>query len=258
MQTNKIWKLALPALLFVLPAAAQKTVSSAQIIRKINQGEAVEISNAVIQGALDLTELDNKAPETGKGNSSEAYKSKVNVPLVFRNCSFEGDVIAYKVLKTNGKRKKLLEWDSDSQVLYTADFSRRVIFEGCTFRGLSEFKYSGFSGEVSFSGADFSAPANFKYAHFSDRADFSEAAFGDGADFKYAQFQEEANFSSARMMDDASFKYAGFRKNVDFQHTSFQGFADFKYTSFKQATDFHETSFRKGSDFKYTSGDYRL
>lgn len=268
---NRILKIALPALLFALPAllfvlpvllivppaAAQEKVSAEEIIRKINSGQPVDISGAVITGALDLTEIATKTLEDND-NSNKAYKSKVNVPLTFHDCRFQGDVIAYKVLEEDGKKKKLLSWNTDSQVLYTADFTREVIFENCTFDGLTEFKYSDFAGKASFSGSEFTSDANFKYAQFHAGTDFSGAIFPDEANFKYAQFGEKSDFSSARLEEEAIFKYANFKKAVNFQGTSFEGHADFKYTTFKQPTDFQQATFAGGSDFKYTSGNYQL
>lgn len=262
---KRILKTALPALLLALPALfllpsaarAQERISAEDIIRTINNGQAVDLSDAVITGTLDLTEIATKTLEKND-HSNKAYKSKVNVPLAFRDCRFKGDVIAYKVLDNEGKQKKLLNWSGDSQVLYTADFAGEVIFENCTFEGMTEFKYSDFAGKVSFAGSEFASNANFKYAQFHAGTNFSQATFPDEANFKYAQFGEESDFSSARLEEDAIFKYASFKKVVNFQGTSFGGYADFKYTTFKQPTDFQQTSFAGGSDFKYTSGSYRL
>jgi hypothetical protein len=236
---------------------AQHIVPASEIIQKINRGEAVEISDAEISGNLDLTELANKTLQTRTDASVVEYKSVVEVPLLFRNCTFRQDVIARKKLEEDRKKsKKGLFGNGKTQILCTADFSQPVRFEQCTFEALSDFKYSTFEKNSFFKGSKFNNLANFKYAQFLEDAMFSGVSFADEAEFKYAKFAQAADFSSAGVAANVDFKYANFKADANFDNASFKGFADFKYTTFRREVDFQQTSFGKGSDFKYTNGRY--
>lgn len=250
------FKIVLPALLFAMPLYAQKTITSNEIVQRINQGKPIEVNGAIITGTLDFTEIATKK-RVNNEDSNPSYKSNVNVPIVFRNTTFKGDLIAYKVLEKKGENK-LFNWGNTTEVLYTADFTRKVIFEHCTFKGKVLFKYSDFAGEVSFVSTEFSGEANFKYAQFYEVTDFSNTRFYDDANFKYAQFRKETDFSSAKIEEEANFKYAEFEKGVNFQQTRFDGFANFKYSVFKQSVNFGEASFNEGNTFEYTTGNYQF
>lgn len=250
------FKIVLPALLFAMPLYAQKKIASNEIVQLINQGKSVNVNGAIITGTLDFTEIATKNLVNNEG-STLSYKSKVNVPIVFRDCIFKGDLIAYKVLEKKGENNFFND-DNEIQVLYTADFTRKVIFESCTFKGKALFKYSDFVGEVSFASTEFSEEANFKYAQFYEGTDFSDTRFYGDANFKYAQFRKETDFSSAKIEEKANFKYAEFEKSVNFQQTRFDGFANFKYSVFKQSANFDESSFNEGKNFEYTTGNYRF
>ncbi|WP_247233129.1 pentapeptide repeat-containing protein [Telluribacter sp. SYSU D00476] len=251
------FSLALVALLAV-SATAQSTLSAKEIIQNIDRKFAVEVNNKTIEGDLDLTELSNKELKKRGNMDTREYKSRVEVPITFRNCTFRGDVVAYKVVGKDGKRRGLLgsvmNNDGDDQTLYTADFKEAVVFENCTFEGLAEFKYSDFAEKVSFADSKFRHQANFKYAKFNEGARFANVDFTDSANFKYAKFSDEANFANTRISQVADFKYANFQDGVTFKGTHFQGYADFKYTDFKREGDLSQVTFSRGSDFKYAKG----
>jgi uncharacterized protein YjbI with pentapeptide repeats len=239
------------------PATAQSTLSASEIFRNIDRKYAVEVSNKTIEGDLDLTELSNRQLKKNQKLTNQEYKSYVEVPLTFRNCTFKGDVLAYKVLDKQGHRRSFLSGamtiDGD-QTVYSADFREAVIFENCTFEGLAEFKYSDFAGKVSFAESRFRQPANFKYARFQDDASFAKADFTRAAIFKYAKFNDDASFAHTRIDHAADFKYAAFQDGVTFKGTHFNAFADFKYTEFKREGDLSQVTFSRGSDFKYAKG----
>ncbi|GAB3175341.1 pentapeptide repeat-containing protein [Telluribacter humicola] len=256
-----LFSIALVAMLAV-SATAQSTLSAKEIIQNVDRKYAVEVSNKTIEGDLDLTDLSNKELKKRGNMDTREYKSRVEVPLTFRNCTFKGDVLAYKVVDKDGKRRSLLgsvmNNDSDNQTLYTADFKEAVIFENCTFEGLAEFKYSDFAENVSFADSKFRHSANFKYAKFNEGARFANANFTDSANFKYAKFSDEANFANTRINQTADFKYADFQEGVSFKGTHFQGYADFKYTDFKREGDLSQVTFSRGSDFKYAKGNRHI
>lgn len=241
---------------FATLVQAQSSLDASDVVRKIDDKRPIEIRDATIRGTLDFTELANQQRVRNSKMSNEEYKSRVEVPLTFRNCTFKGDVIAYKTLNKDGGG--LFNWGGNDQTLYTADFKERVIFENCTFEGKTEFKYSGFDEIAVFNDNKFRNEANFKYADFREDARFEGTDFGDNANFKYANFRGTALFTDARIDAAADFKYAEFSDGAKFVKARFSGEADFKYAEFNRAGDFSNANFRSRPDFKYTKGRYTM
>ena len=236
----------LPALSF-----AQTSVAAAEIIAKINQGEAVSYRNARITGDLDLTQLKNKKLENSSAadNSTKNYISTVTAPLSFVNCTFTGKVLAYY----NPNANTISFFADEPNEVYNTNFTKEVRFENCTFEEESAFKYSRFNSAVSFAGSTFKEEALFKYARFNGHsANFSNTTYYETANFKYVNLQESISFAGASFRDEADFKYAKFPKNSSFAKATFTGFANFKYAEFTNPI-LKEISFNGGSqDFKYT------
>lgn len=233
-------------------AHAQSSLDAKDIFQKIDRKQEVNVRDAVIRGTLDFTELANQQRVRNSKLGNEEYKSRVEVPLTFRNCTFKGDIIAYKTLDQDGKSRS--NWLGNDQILYTADFKEKVIFENCTFEGKTEFKYSDFAEIAVFNDGEFRYEANFKYADFHEDARFEGSDFGRSANFKYADFRSAALFNEARIDDYADFKYAEFNDGANFMKARFNGSADFKYAEFARAGDFSGADFRSSTDFKYTKG----
>lgn len=207
--------------LLVSFAYAQKSIKASDIIRQINDGQAVMYKNLEIEGELDFTNLKNRSLSTtsfGFFNiGNETYESTVEVSLVFVNCTFLDDVIAYYHV----------EHDDDT---FIAHFEEDVVFQNCTFKRKSEFKYSEFEEKADFGGSTFNREANFKYAEFSGTPMFANVNFRDDANFKYAEFPRGVNFESAVFEQLANFKYTKFRTPLNIKNVSFKGEEDFKYT----------------------------
>ncbi len=238
-------------LLATAPVLAQKTVDAKEIIEKINRHETVSYQDALITGDLDLTNLANRR-EVREGNwrgEAQEYRSTVEVPLTFRNCTFGGKVLAYwtedsRGIKINGK-------------VYNADFTEAVTVENCTFGDDAAFKYSVFAQRALFANNTFRKGVLFKYTKFRNAADFSGSTFGEYADFKYTQFDESSTFRKAAFERYADFKYTKFDEGVDFRQARFVQTADFKYTNFPRGTHFDDARFDGATDFKYTKLDGR-
>ncbi len=240
--------------LFASNAFCQEEILARKILSGINQKQNIQYDGVVVTGDLDFTELDSKKRKTMKDWDGEEYKSVVEVPVVFRNCTFKGNVIAYKSLK-NGKRSKIvgLMIDGSSGTTYSADFKDIVVFENCIFEQDSEFKYSKFGQNVNFSGAVFGHEANFKYAQFSNQSNFTGANFSGVINFKYAQFSEDTHFEKANFKAYTDFKYANFKNSVFFDGSTFNAYTDFKYTHFAEGSSLNNVDFRAGTDFKYSN-----
>jgi uncharacterized protein YjbI with pentapeptide repeats len=231
------------------PVLAQEQISASLVVEAINKKQSVQYDGIIVTGDLDFTELANRRSKSNGWNSEE-IKSTVEVPVVFRNCTFQGDVIGYKNSQ-EGKRK----WGiGDDNITYSADFDRHVVFENCIFEKQAEFKYSHFRQDANFSGTHFKGSANFKYADFRQLAQFGGAKMNEYANFKYAEFRTRSDFANVIFRNNTDFKYAKFSDPVSFRGSRFQQHADFKYCNFSDGADFDNTDFDSGSDFKYSNG----
>ena len=242
--------------------SAQKEVSAKAIFEAIDKGQSAErrpinYQDVTIVGDLDLTELSNKKRIKRIKSDYEEYKSTVEVPVTFKNCVFQGDFIAYKNIDDE-KNKKVgnanINWSFGDGTTFTTDFEKSVVFENCTFKGKSEFKYSNFAEKTSFAGTKFAQSANFKYADFNQEIVFAKCDFNEYANFKYSKFKQDADFYDARFNNYADFKYSNFNDRVTFKGSTFKNQADFKYADFKEDTNFDNTKFTSGVDFKYSNG----
>jgi uncharacterized protein YjbI with pentapeptide repeats len=203
---------------------AQSTVSGKQIAKAAKKGEDITYENISVKGMLDFTNYteakDNLPVKSWKWWSygdTEKDERFIGGKIIFKNCTFEDDVIAYIV--------------ENDKYLFIASFEREVVFENCTFKGAAAFKYSDFDKRVSFRGSKFDEEANFKYAKFNREADFSKINSRHDANFKYAKFRQGADFSGSVVRSEANFKYAKFYKGLDLQNADFNGLLNFKYVN---------------------------
>ena len=235
-----------------VPALAQTTINANDIIAKINRKESVSYQNTTIDGDLDLTNLANRKEIRDEGNwGSKNYLSVVEVPLSFKNCTFKGKVLAYRSESENGKIF------NNNSIVYNADFTEAVTFEGCQFNGDAAFKYSKFGQRAIFTKNTFGDIALFKYTKFRNAADFGSSTFRNYADFKYTNFAEASTFQKVTFDQTADFKYTKFDEGTDFRQARFSGNADFKYTHLPRGSNFDDTRFYGSTDFKYTTLDGR-
>ncbi len=251
------------AVIMLSPATvlAQKTVKAEDILRDINAGKTVKYSNVTITGDLLLTDLDNLEPEMSSSRSyrdsdrdfgsrwfgrvrTRTYWSHVKASISFKDCVFEGSVLAY------------LRDDYENTV-YNVVFHDDVSFEGCEFKNESAFKYVKFLKKANFTGASFSEEALFKYTDFSSGADFAKAEFKDDATFKYASIPGDAYFQDTKFRREATFKYTQFPKLANFKNAVFRRTANFKYAEFSKRVNFDNADFQDDADFKYTTVDGR-
>lgn len=221
--------------LFAAPAFAQSFINAKDILKSLNEGKAIEYTGVEIIGNLDLTSIQDFG---SSGFGKDAWHH-VRSPLIFKDCIFTGDVIAY--------RNSSWGWAA-----HNVAFHENVSFHGCEFRGKSAFKYSKFYRMADFRKATYRKEALFKYADFFAQAIFSGSNFSNGANFKYAEFSTEVSFAASTFSNKADFKYTDFSGFVDFTRAKFHQSADFKYTEFPRGVCYRDCVFHGDANFKYT------
>ncbi len=227
---------------------AQSTVSAADIMNDIKQGKDVSYKNAIIEGTLDFTYMDEamaKLPKKkkkswwGNNNYSNKIEKLIDVNVSFENCTFKDDVLAYIP-------------DEDSGYTFTASFEKEAIFSGCAFEGKAMFKYTTFEKASDFAGTDFQEDSTFKYAKFETDTDFTRAKFSEVATFKYAKFDRNVSFANSVFEDSAIFKYTNFYDGVSFANAKFEEDLNIKYMKVRGDFNISKMSVAYSIDSKYT------
>ena len=133
-------------MLLTVSAFAQCRVKAEDILGSIDEGQVVEYTGVEIIGDLDITSIKDGIQDTGFWRFfgfSRDLRYHVRIPLIFRDCIFRGDVIAYR-------------HDRWNRTTHNVSFHENVSFHGCEFMGRSAFKYAEFLAEASFAGSNFS------------------------------------------------------------------------------------------------------
>jgi hypothetical protein len=202
---------------------AQQTVKASDILNDIKKGKTISYENATITGILDMTYMDDKLPDLPKkhkwykNGGSNTVKETIENKILFVNCVFEGDVLAYI-------------HDEDSQYTFTANFENDVRFKNCQFKRNAMFKYSDFEGNADFSDSKFEEDTTFKYTEFDNRVSFANTVFEESATFKYTKFKEGVSFKNARFEEDLNFKYTKVRGDFNINGMKVAHEVNSKYT----------------------------
>lgn len=197
-----------------------RAITASKILAKIERGQPVEYEGVIVEGDLDLSELDlptehveRTASDIKLGLAEEA--KQVMSPINITNSKIQGTVN-----------------------LGNAIFQESVIFKDTNFSGYTNYK-----------GAQFSDDANFGKAEFSGDADFGGAKFSDGANFGGAKFSGYAYFESAQFSGGADFVGAQFGRVAYFRDVSFSGYAYFTRAQFGCVANFREAKFSGDANF---------
>ncbi len=224
---------------------AQKTVSATKILKDVKAGIDVQVTNATIDGILDFTYMNEaiaKLPKRKKwwnNGGSNTVEKQITGKLIFKNCIFKDDVLAYIPDETSG-------------YTFIANFEEDVTFTNCTFERKSMFKYSVFEKNADYSNAKFKDDSTFKYAKFERNSSFENVIFKEPSTFKYSKFDRFVSFANAIFSDSAIFKYTEFNNGVSFNNTKFKEDLNIKYTKVRGEFDIQNMDVAYEIDSKYT------
>ncbi len=233
-----------------IPVFSQSKVYGSNVAERAKAGEDIIVENAHIKGVVNLTNSDSEDRDEGwfakfwSGKwwgSTNVDEKMINGKLVFKNCTFEDDFIAYINVDNNNT--------------FTASFKNSVTFINCTFKGAAAFKYSKFQKDASFLNSVFHREANFKYAKFDKESEFTGCNFNGSGNFKYAKFDRIGYFQSAEFKRDANFKYAKLYEGIDLRGTKVGSELNIKYAKMGSETQTAGLKVKGGIDAKYTKVD---
>jgi len=240
-----------------LTAKEYKTISAEDILKDIRLRNDTILNNKIVNGSLDLSELDDTI--TGKISITDSViLGPVNLAgkTFQEKVDFSGTVFQDDVTLSDSQEPAVFE-----KIVYfrDANFSKDADFDEVQLNGGSDFYGAKFNGKTHFRMANFSYGTKFENAQFYGGVSFSEADFGgnggnaifikslfkkdalfDNSDFDGdaiftdAQFDEKAYFRMADFGRLAKFEGAYFYKNADFRSANFWGEANFNYAYFAE------------------------
>jgi len=199
-----------------------------------------------------------------------------NYPVVFRNCTFEGELSVENadfalplvfedchIASLNFYHARF-EYDVEFHGSTIAGpvvadetwFEQDAEFDGVTFQSEVEMHETTFGDDTSFADAVFESTAAFQRAEFSgtsnrfdDNVSFENAVFEDEVAFEQARFGANA-FAGAVFEDRVTFAEAVFDGNTDFAGVTFAGVADFAEMECHADADFEGVTFEGDADFE--------
>jgi len=228
----------MPFLLAILLALTscfgKTTVKAADIIKRMEKGESVEIKDAIVEGVLDFSNIGKLSPV-----GITMSEARVDVNFFCLRCVFKENVVAQKnnartrfdgnVIFLESEFQK--DVDFSNAVIYgTVNFAKSVFKENAIFNQMAVWskdsyfseitankKFSldaaSFQGNLSFFDSKFLSSFSLQEvfvlgvlqssnANFGGKTDFAMLKTGDRAIFHYAKFKYEPNFSDIKVERD--------------------------------------------------------
>ena len=218
----------------------------------------VEISNAIIDGALDLRHVTFKSVVTMTGCeftgpvdfSSSTFEHNANLngskftkPARFRAATMKGDLRIDEATFADDSKFTDIHVDqvlsAEGTTFGSVNFYRIEVVKRCSFQPLSktgQLKPTVFTGDAYFGGANFQGNVDFGGTQFKAKADFNGVRIGRNAFFRPIEIEKEciptrfvgeANFYSVQVQGDAFFRGAQFGGNLNFSLAKVDGTASF-------------------------------
>lgn len=257
-----VMKIIYLALILLTSTCASSGNKDNNIKEALENGKDIFIENVSFEDDIHITDY-LKANKISPSVSQVVVESSIT----FSNCTFEGDVTAFK---KNEDGSTVITLFKGSVSFISCTFKQKFNLRSCSILGRANFFKSYFEGEVSFeelsffqnasfSDCVFTEDARFQNAFFMQKANFMNAGFDKTAYFQAVTFNAEAQFSVARFIGYADFSLISCRQNLFMNYAEFEDKSIFNNSYFYGRSDFLKVKF-KYCEFKkcYFSGAIRF
>jgi len=241
-----------------------RVVPAQEILDKIERGEPVEYYHVIVEGDLDLSNLDLPKRHVNRTlDEIEYFGLSENALIVSSwiiigdstingNISF-GNAIFSNLVGFSGSAFNGTAYFGGSAFNGTADFSGSAFnggadFGGSAFNGYASFRGSAFNGYASFRGSDFNSDASFRGSDFNGTAYFRDSDFNGNTYLGESNFNGNAYFGESDFNGNASFRESNFNGTAYFGESDFNSDASFRGSDFNGGANFGESDFNN-SDF---------
>ncbi|NJN03823.1 MAG: hypothetical protein HC816_15850 [Leptolyngbyaceae cyanobacterium RM1_1_2] len=221
----------------------------------------LDLSNALIRGNFDLSQLGLRAPLYGEALSpllSQAEQAQLTrdrrrlnqLSQLSQSLLIQAQPTTPRLFLFRGALK-LVQTRFQGQVnganLFFLD---RVEARGAVFEQAANWTGARFSQPVSFIGAVFRQTARFRKSLFFERVRFNQSQFLGPVSFQGSEFQNTANFNQGLFQADANFSRVQWQQNIDFAQAVWQATANFNRSRFLRSLFLTETRFESVALFQ--------
>jgi len=224
---------------------SREVVQASDILAKIERGEPVKYDGVIIEGDLNLSELDLPTEHVDRTEYEKSLGLAEELKLVRSSINI-----------TNSEIRGIVNFENvifmKSTIFWGDKFGVDAHFLGAKFGGVAHFGYAQFVGDAHFLGAEFGGVAYFLNAEFGGVANFLGAEFGDIAYFLGAEFGDIAYFGGAQFVGGAQFLDAEFGGVAFFLGAEFGDITYFGGAQFIGAAYFLDANFVGATNFEYT------
>ncbi|MCL2102001.1 MAG: pentapeptide repeat-containing protein [Fibromonadales bacterium] len=211
--------------------AANKTIKASDIIKRLEKGESVEISDAVIEGALDFS----SAGKLSRVNTAMS-EARVKGNVFFFRCVFKGPVTAQKNNANTRFDGNLVFLESEFQkeanfsnatVFGIVNFSKSTFKENAEFNQMAIWAKNSYFSEItaakkfSLEGTSFLGSLSIVSAKFLGKFSLQETFVQENLQGSNANFDGATDFAMLRVDSRTIFRYAKFKFNPDFSESKF-------------------------------------
>jgi len=248
--------------IFLLSTTAQaseyreinKEVKAEDILKHIENGDDINLTNCQIVGELNLSKIELKTvPNPRYQELMEYYQSEIDLlKLNGDKESHFGSIMPEKQPKIN-KDLKVVE---SNITIFNSIFEDNFDFSYALFKKPLSLIGVEFSSNTTFSGSYFNRNVYFNDGPFFSVEDFSSypnTIFDDTVDFSFATFNGNAYFEDVTFYNLTKFYNVIFNGTVDFWNANFEGVADFSDTVFNDMVDFIKATFEDATDFSHST-----
>lgn len=280
------WIYAVITIISAAQGDPREVVPASEIMEMIERGMPVNYSHVIIEGDLNLSDLDlPEVPVIRKSFASIIYvngveverfgelpderkvvrsairitDSLINGSINFNSVSFLDDISLQSTMCVDGVSFQDSQFNQSANFVWTkfyknADFSwsrfnQIAYFGEALFNSDVDFRESQFDRTAFFHSAQFNQEAKYRNSHFNETANFVWSLFNLTADFYNAQFNGAAEFNEARFINEPYFQRSRFKGTVDFSRAHFERGLDFRDVEFDQSTNFEWAQFNHSANF---------
>lgn len=238
-----------------LTPEGRKVISSDQLAQKITSGNPLYLKDYQITEDIDFTLMGDRYL-IAKG----MYECFIEVPVVFENCVFEGEVLGYSSGETAAMRTRFKLGISFEGCLFKegVNFSNAVISGPAMWRKnifQKDLNISGLNcGEVfSLNGSTVEVELKAHQSNFSAQADFFQLEVLGDVFFQGTSFRGDCILSNVKIHGSGDFSLLNFNANFFANYSEFNGTVWFNRSIWRGRSEFHNTRFEDKSHFKYTT-----
>jgi predicted transcriptional regulator with HTH domain len=220
----------MPFLLILLLALTscfgETAVKASDIIKRLEQGESVEMKDVVVEGVLDFSSVGKLSP-VGTG----AFEARVKANVFCLRCVFKEKVVAQK---SNIRTR----------------FDGNVVFLESEFQKDVDFSNAVIYGTVNFTKSAFKENAIFNHiAVWSKDSYFSEITANKKFSLDASSFQGNLSFFNSKFLSNFSLQEVFVLGILQSSNADFGGKTDFAMLKIVNRAIFHYAKFKSEPDF---------